>query len=281
MSQEPLRPGEGKFPTDQIRTPVPPRRFRTSQDGIRRYAFETSALESYRTNIIRIWPDGLEQPAIDLVPDPDARTSTPTDLFGDEVTRAHIVSGVKSFGRLTTRQEDAESLLRLRWYLDHEGRVWRPTVATSPDRQWVEGGGMVLDNDPDAVSYLAQRHGQSITLQWDADGIRPVPATGGTDVGDPTPVPVRLTPARTGCPLRCGADGVCKMYGGPWTSSSISAALIWKSHRAMLLDAFGCGVCMAEGGDGPIGAVDLFSPSREGGWQWGLPKTLGMLNDER
>jgi hypothetical protein len=57
----------------------------------------------------------------------------------------------------------------------------------------------------------------------------------------------------------------------------MSAALVWKHHRAMLLDAFGCDVCQGDGGNGAIGVVDLFTPSRQGGWQWGSPRTRSDL----
>ena len=273
MSRQPLRPGEGKFPADQIKIPVPPSRFESAQDGVLRQPPTVPAAQSYQQTIVRIWPHGVTAPAVDLVPTPGAGTHSPADLFGPDQVSVHIVSGVKSFGRLTTREEDAETLLGLRWRLDLEGWDWCPTVATSPERQWVEGGALLRSGTPDQVTFLAQFHGQSVVLRWDDTGMVAVPTIAGVNVGDPTPVPVRVVPVATGCPLRGGADGVCKMYGGPWTSSSMSAALVWKHHRAMLLDGFGCEVCHGEGAQGPVGAVDLFTPSRDGGWQWGPPRT--------
>lgn len=272
MSPQPIRPGEGQFPDDQISIPVPPSRFQTGQTGIYRRDPSVPVTESYRQTIIRIWPLGIEERAIDLAPAPGEESQSPTELFGPEVDRVYVISGVKAFDRLTTRMEDADTLLRLRWRLDFHGWDWRPTVATSPDRAWVEGGAILLDGTPEQVLYLAQLHGQSVVLRWNEHGMAPVPVVPGVDVGDPTPVPVRLRTALTGCPLRCGADGVCKVYGGPWTSSSREAALVWQHHRAMLIDAFGCDVCQTDGGRGARGAVDLFTPSRTGGWQWGTPR---------
>ena len=277
MNRQPLRPGEGQFPADQIKIPVPPSRFQSSQDGVLRLPPTVPAALSYRQTIVRIWPQGVTAPAVDVVPSPGAESHSPSELFGPGQATVHIVSGTKAFGRLTTREEDADTLLGLRGRLDSEGWDWCPTVATSPDRQWVEGGALLRDGDPDEVMHLARFHGQSVMLRWDDAGMVMVPTRAGVDVADPTPVPVRLVPVATGCPLRGGADGVCKMYGGPWTSSSMSAALVWKNHRAMLLDAFGCDVCHGEGGGGAIGAVDLYTPSREGGWQWGPPRTREQM----
>mgnify|MGYP000476389660 CR=1 FL=1 len=44
-------------------------------------------------------------------------------------------------------------------------------------------------------------------------------------------------------------------------------------HRSLLLDAFGCGVCHGEGPRGPDSS-EHFTPSREGGWQWGPPRVV-------
>lgn len=280
MSRQPLGPGEGQFPSDQISIPIPPTRFDAAETGVVRRPPTTPLVESYRQTVVRIWPRGVEEPAVDLVPDLAAgATQTPTELFGPEFEQVFVLSGAKAFGRLTTRREDAETLLRLKWRLDFQGWDWRPTVATSPDRQWVESGAL-LHGDPDRVAEVARFHGQFVMLCWDEEGMAPVPTLPGVDVGDPAPVPVRLVPANTGCPLRGGADGVCKVYGGPWTSSSIAAAHVWGQHRGMLLEAFGCDVCHGEGGPSTSGAVDLFTPSRAGGWQWGAPRTRETLGDD-
>lgn len=282
MSPQPLRPGSGQFPPDQIRVPIPPTRFQASETGILRQPPAVPTVESYRQTVVRIWPQGAEHPAVDLVPDPDADTTDiPAALFGDDTSEVFILSGVKAFRSLTTRTEDAETLHSLRWRLDFRGWDWCPTVATSPDRQWVESGALVRNCDLEEAQDQARFHGQKVILRWDVRGMAPVPTLPGVDVGDSTPVPVRLVPARTGCPLRRGADdGPCKMYGGPWTSASIAAAHVWGQHHAMLLDAFGCDVCRGEGGRNTRGATDLFTPSREGGWQWGAPRTRERVGDD-
>ena len=270
MTPLPIHPGEGAFPVDQIYPVQPPSRFQSSQGGVLRCSPRTPTVESYRRTVVRIWPDGVESTPVDLVPAPGETTSTPEDLFG-VADPVYIVSGMHSFDRLTTRDDDAASLLTLRERL--EGWRWCPSVSTSPDRQWVEGGAVVREDREEAVLYFAAYHGQGVVLRWDEGGMVPLPTRRSVDVGGSDPVAVRIVPALTGCPMRCGADGVCKVYGGPWTSSAISAAMIWQQHRAMLLDAFGCDVCDGEGGPHVGSAVDLFTPSRSGGWQFGPPRT--------
>jgi hypothetical protein len=71
------------------------------------------------------------------------------------------------------------------------------------------------------------------------------------------------------------ADEVCVRDGGPFTGSSMRAALVWEHHRAMLVAALGCSICA--GGNvatqgRPYGITDMVTPSRRGGWAWGAPR---------
>lgn len=83
--------------------------------------------------------------------------------------------------------------------------------------------------------------------------------------------------------MQGGVEDWCKRYGGPWTSSSMTAALVWETHRKMLVEALGCTVC--HGGPvamgSPGGSRDLFVPTREGGWQWGSPRLTVRMVDGR
>ncbi|GAB3812561.1 hypothetical protein GCM10028820_05700 [Tessaracoccus terricola] len=217
MSPQPI-PGNnsGTVPGDQIPIPVPPRR--GNPDGARRLLQAVSRSRSYSENVIRIWPGGLEQPAVDLVPCPGEEAQRPGVVFpGNE--EVFVVAGVAPPGSPATRIEAGGHLLRLQQKLDELGWDWRPTVASSPDRQWVEGGALVLGVTASDVAGLAALQGQPAVLCWDETGLTPVP-TAPDHEPDPTPVPVRLTPARTGCPLRGGGDDVCQVYGGDWTSAS-------------------------------------------------------------
>lgn len=216
MTRLPLRPGQGAFPDDQIPSPYIPSRSRARADGVLRMPHGESVLESYRSNVVRIWPTA-SAPAVDLVPGATSPSASPADVFGPDCREAFIVAGTHAAGRLTTREDDDATLLGLRCFLGFNEWRWSPTVTTSPDRSWVEPGALIRGVPEDEVADQAAYHGQAVILRWDADGLAPRATMPGVNVGDPTPTPVALAPALIGCPLRRGADGVCKAHGGGWT----------------------------------------------------------------
>lgn len=274
-------PGESDpFTDDQIHVPFPPR---DDPDGVLRGAPSVPVAESYRLNLVRVSRDVEAGGPVELVPAPGAVSVAPREFCGPASDVVFLVPGVHAFGRLTTRTDDRESVRRLDGRLDFDGWRWATAAVFPPDMQWVEPSVLVLDQDLDEVVVLARRHGQDVVLRWDAAGLAPVATRPGVDLaGAGEPVPVMMRSARTGCPMRCGADDWCKRVGGPWTSSSITAALVWEEHRSMLVSALGCGVChggaVAHGRS--IAAAELFTPSRRGGWQWGSPFTRDDLGRE-
>lgn len=274
MSAHTFPAGPRRRPDDQVGVPVPPPR--GDDSGLLRYPHAVPAEESYRTNGIRVWPDGVDGRVVDVEPVPGSVSDPPRSLFGADAGTVFVVPGQHAFGRPATRAENAETLRRLIARLEIQHWVWCPSTTFDPARQWVEQGVVVRDADLDQVVDLARYHGQGVVLRWDADGLAPLATRPGAEPpGAGVPVPVRVVPARRGCPMRRGVDGWCVQQGGPWTSGSITMSLLWETHRAMLVDALGCGVC--EGGPvtvgAPLGATDLFTPSRHGGWQWGSPRT--------
>lgn len=271
MSSTPT-PGNnaGAVPDDQIRLPLPPHR--PAPGYPRRRPHAITRARSYLENVVRLWPDGLTRPALDLTPCPGSESQTPAAVFGPEHEAVFIVAGVAPAGSRTTRLEAAEHLLQLRERLTSNGWDWRPTVASSPDRQWVEGGALVLGRGSSDVAALAVLHGQTTVLRWDESGLSAVGTTPDADVV-PGSVPVRLSPARTGCPLRGGGAHPCQVYGGVWTSESRIAALAWSEHRELLLAAFGCDVCQGEGGTGLQSTVEFLTPSRDVGWEVERPRS--------
>ena len=279
MPTLPIMPGPIPQPKDQVATPAVPPKYIRDTEGVVRYPHAVSVIESYRQTVIRIWPAGPDGDAVDVVPDPDAQPVGPGVVFGEEVEAVHFLSGTHANGRLTTRDEDAASLEGLRSRLDYDGVDWRPAVATSLYRQWVEGGVLLLGFSDDDAQRQARYFGQDVVFRWDDRGLTPLASRLGADVGGDAPVAAAVVPARTGCPMRRGADdGPCKMYGGPWTSASITAAMSWRQHRALLIDAFGCSVCEGVDVRGITTAVGLYTPSREGGWQVALPLPPDQLD---
>ena len=261
-------------PDDQVGVQVPPPR--GDESGLLRYPHGIAPEQTYRTNVIRVWPDGVEGRVVDVEPAPGAASEAPESAFGSGTGTVFVVAGHHAFGRPATRAENEGTRSGLIARLEIQGWLWCPSTAFDPGRRWVERGVVVRDADLDDVIDLARYHGQDVVLRWDADGLAPLVTRPGRDLpGAGVPVPVRVVPAQTGCPLRGGISDWCVQQGGPWTSGSIAASLVWETHRAMLVDALGCDVCdggpVAEGA--PLGATDLFVPSRQGGWQWGSPRT--------
>ena len=272
MRARPFPTHPRRRPDDQFAIAAPPDR----GGSLLRHPPQVPVGESYLTNIARVWPEGAGGRVVDVVPTPGSVSDGPEQVFGEGAEVTYFVSGQHSFGRPSTRDEDAETVRRLRRLLDFQGWTWCPSTVVAAERDWVEQGALIRGAEPAQVVVLAQRHGQDIVLRWDADGVTPIATREGVDLPEPRgPVPVRVQPALTGCPFRGGVDDWCVQWGGPYTSRSITASLVWETHRAMLVDALGCDVC--EGGPvtigGPSGGTDLFTPSRHGGWQWGSPRT--------
>lgn len=269
MATRPLPPENRPRPDDQVWAPWPDSTTRE------RRTFDAPE-ESYRHNIIRTWPEGRAGRPVDLVPTPGAEHLPPSALF-DDARPAWVIPGVHCFGRLTTVADDAESLGHFQRLLERLDWTWHASVTTSPTRQWVEPGALVLCDDADEVLSMARRQGQAVVQRWDDEGLWAVRTADGSllhEEHDEGPsVPLVAAPGATGCPLRCGADDWCKRDGGPYGSAAMAAARVFQEHRALLVEAFGCDVC--EGGPlGPghaVGMTQLFTPSREGGWMWGQP----------
>lgn len=265
-------------PADQIWVPEPPRR--TDPADPERVAPSVPVDESYRVHEMRLWPQGPDELPLDLVPMPGEPSDPPSAAFGEGAGTVFFVSGNQAFGRPTTREDNTQSLERLLGRLTIEGETWCPATIQAPDRRWVEQGALLRDIGQDAAREIGRRFGQDVVLRWDAEGLTPVDAREGSDLQPGISVQVR--PARLGCPMRGGVEDWCKRYGGPWTSNSRVAALVWESHRAMLLQALGgCSVCHGGPVDWgrPGGAVDLFTPTREGGWHWGTPRLVIEMVD--
>jgi len=156
---------------------------------------------------------------------------------------------------------------------------WRAT-AVAEDRTWFEGFVLVSGLDDGQVVALGRAAGQPAVVRWDAAGLAVLPTGLQADI-PPSTTPWRLVPAEAAtCPVRKDADpaGRCTKYGGPYGSSAIHAAALWRAHRSVAVTLLGCGPC-ADGRE-PIwgnprgGALSLASEiigSRYGGYTWRAP----------
>ncbi len=223
MSAHTFPAGPRRRSDDQVAVEPPPARGDGS--GLLRHPPSVPIAESYRSNVVRVWPEGPAGAPVDVAPAVGAVSDTPVTVFGAGADTVFVVSGQHAFGRPSTRADNAETLRRLIARLDVQGWVWSPATTFDPRRQWVEEGVVIRDADTEAVRDLARRHGQDLVLRWDADGLAPVVTRPGVDLpANGVPVPVRVGPARRGCPMRGGIDDWCVQQGGPWTSGSITAS---------------------------------------------------------
>lgn len=268
------------FPDGQIRVSFPPGK---ADFSTRRREPGEPIAESYLSNVVRIPTD---TGPVDLTPSSDRVSVAPSEVYGPACHTVWFVSSSHGFSRAMTQPEQHLHQQRFTELLDLQGWSWRPATCFPTGRQWIELGAVLLqtpesDWGPDEVLFLAHQFGQDAVIRWDAEGFTalPTPSVATPEAHSHT-VPVSAELAAGGCPLVGGRDEWCKREGGPWTSGSITAAAVWQQHRRMLVDALGCGVC----GGGPhspgraVLARELFLPSRQGGWQWGVPLSRDEVN---
>ena len=135
MNRNPILPGVPEVPevpADQITIPLPPISAAERSEGLLRLPHAQSDTKSYRNQVIRIWPDGPEAKAVDLVTTADP-TVGPDTLFGPDCGPVYLVAGTHSFGRLTNRDDDLRAVRRMRSELPPHGGQrrlsapdWRP-----------------------------------------------------------------------------------------------------------------------------------------------------------
>jgi hypothetical protein len=257
----------------QVRVPRPPE----GDDGPR--GSRAGVLASYRHDIVRVVTAGG---TVDIVPNHGADVAEPpgalsqVDRGVDDVGPVHVIPASHAPGEPTTARQDARATRKLHQALDQRGWAWDRAVIFAPGREWVQTAAAVRAVPLHDVLHLARDRGHEAVHTW-FDGLLVITPTGlGPDLLAPVVVRARLRPADVGCPMRFGdADRVCVRDGGPFTGSSMRAALVWEHHRAMLVAALGCSICA--GGNvatqgRPYGITDMVTPSRRGGWAWGAPR---------
>lgn len=264
--------------SQQVKVPHPPHR---NDPGKRRFREEpeVSVQDSYRLNTIRVTLPG--RATVDVIPAPEGQASVdPSTILGAE-SPVWIVSGCNAYGRLSTLEDQAATTAVLYERLEQRGWAWYPAVLMAPGREWVETGALVMGPSQDEIVAKALYHGQEAVLLWDKYGVSTIPTGLADDVVAGPPVPVVTSAALLGCPMRFGADDVCKREGGPFGSRAIAVCASWEKHRALLVSALGCTVCeggVVDGNGRPISIVSAFVPSRRGGWQSGPPLSSEALD---
>ena len=261
----------------QVRVPRPPE----GHEGPRgsRAGATTPVVDSYRHDIVRVT---TARGPVDIVPSRGADVADPPGALSqpargvDDVGPVHVIPASHAPGEPTTARQDARATRELHQALDQRGWAWDRAVILPPGREWVQTAAAVRAVPLHDVLDLARDSGHEAVHTW-FEGLFVATPTGlGPDLVSPVVVRAVIRPADVGCPMRFGdATQVCVRDGGPFTGSSMRAALVWEHHRALLVAALGCSVCaganVATQGR-PYGITDMVTPSRRGGWAWGAPR---------
>ncbi|MBK6763000.1 MAG: hypothetical protein IPG68_06880 [Micrococcales bacterium] len=125
---------------------------------------------------------------------------------------------------------------------------WRVVGAMDAALRWTD---QMVAADPAAAFEQARVTDQPYLVAW-----RVGPGQGTLDVMEVatgtviSSRPAALTRAVLPCPLIPGAGcgQLCRLYGGPWVSRSITAAARWTANRSNRLGDVGCDTC----GDGAV-----------------------------
>ena len=137
---------------------------------------------------------------------------------------------------------DELRLKRLTWidYLTRMGVASEPGFAIGPIQSWVEPVIFARGTDNVTALSIAADCLLEFHVAVRADGIEVIDRWGKTRAQGPLHVP-----DVTGVCVMPNKDPgkVCVMRGGPYTSSSISAAADWAEQRTRLIAALGCETC--------------------------------------
>ena len=144
---------------------------------------------------------------------------------------------------------------------------------------------MVAALHEDKLVEMTRETGQPAVIRWDAAGLSVLPTGLRSDIPASTTA-WRLEPTEVvTCPVRRDADpaGRCTNFGGPYGSSAIHAAALWRAHRTVAVSLLGCGPC-AGGREpiwghprtgSPLSLADEVIGSRYGGYTWRPTETDG------
>ena len=245
----------------QVRPPLP-----AGMPPARRLPDEP-AEASYLTNRLRL---ELSDGVVDLVPTPGREgTARPSDL--ELEGRLFVINAGQAPHVLSTMRENLERVESFRDSVRSLGWPFLHSVVFPASRAWVELGVALVGLDELDLELLT--HGRQLpgVHAWDDDGLSFWP----TASREPRlgPVPVSIRRVEPGCAMRPGDRRLpCVPEGGPWVGASIQRRMWWEAHRQLMVSAFGCSLCggrpMAPGRVVPV--VELYQPSRRGGWAPGL-----------
>ncbi|MGI8722650.1 MAG: T3SS (YopN, CesT) and YbjN peptide-binding chaperone 1 [Geodermatophilaceae bacterium] len=194
----------------------------------------------------------------------DPSVLPPTEFPSHFVGSWHRAGAPSTFADCVAAQGELSARLA-------ESRIaqW-PATAVAHDRTWFEGFVLVSGLDDGQVVALGRSAAQPAVLRWDAAGLAVLPTGLRPDIPASTTA-WRLESAEVAtCPVRKDADpaGRCTRYGGPYGSSAIHAAALWRAHRSVAVTLLGCGRAPTGGsrsGDTRVPGVRCRWPTRSSG----------------
>lgn len=254
--------------------PVIPERLSDPELRLIRQSPASPLVDSYRTQGYT-FVDGNRRYV--LTPELPGTASDPAVLPPTEFP-AHFVGSWHRGGAPSTFAECLAAQHELNTRLRGLNTAYRLATAVAEDLTWFESFAMVSALDDDQLVEMAREAGQPAVIRWDAAGLSVLPTGLRSDIPASTTA-WRLESAEVAtCPVRKDADpaGRCTRYGGPYGSSAIHAAALWRAHRSVAVTLIGCEPC-ADGREpiwghprtgSPLSLADEIIGSRYGGYTW-------------
>lgn len=247
------------------------------------YGLNETLSESYRTNWIRFELEGAAYALIPVSDPISLEGQLEIDPQGDstsakvwDATIGFVLTNSHPGGQVQFPAEEEALQLALQSDIAAKGSIEQLEVfALHRRNRWVEFASLAK-LDLDSANELARKWRQAAFLEVKRGYVQVHSVSPEVEAGS---YPVRLVRlAAKPCPMREGLEQqyVCKLWGGPWVSKSMTAAYNWRAFQERSVALLGCGPCgdgskpiadyrgQAWTRGGPIGLHKLSVPSRHG-----------------
>lgn len=216
------------------------------------------AIASYASNRLCIMPGGRRGLQLWIEPVPFTGTTDLTQV-PDELAALlpfTFVSAWNTDGDRATRGENKAAHARLLERVEALALESVHAVAVARQGIWFEQGLAIADATDAVAAELAYEFLQLAAIRVDADGWHVISRATGLPLET---LAYRVVPRmRRRCPVRQFDARIdrCTMWGGPWTSASMVAAGVWRTHRDLGIELLGCSTCQD-------GKQPVYGPGRQ------------------
>lgn len=176
---------------------------------------------------------------IEIRPDPTGRCDGPWLDCGDLT----FLTAWNPGGRPADPDDNNCAQASLLDELENAGLVASTGSLIGADARWAHPAVVAAELSRGDAMLWARRFDQPVFVTWAEDGLVTTAADGTRS--ELTGWKSRFIEHRR-CPMRPpidGSDDPCKMHGGPYGSTAITAACTWAARRLSLLRAVGCDIC--------------------------------------